>query len=77
MAKLRCLLFLLAFGQSFMVAAQEMPPDAQPGKCYAKCIIPDHFEIVSDQVTVRQAGKRYRATAPELETKVDTYILKD
>jgi hypothetical protein len=77
MSKFPCLLFVLALGQSYYVAAQDMPPDAQPGKCYAKCMIPDHFEIVTDQVVVRPAGKRYRATSPEIETKVDTYILKD
>lgn len=77
MAKFRCLLFVLALGQTVFVFAQDMPPDAQPGKCYAKCMIPDHFEIVTDQVVVRPATKRYRATAPEFETKVDTYILKE
>lgn len=27
-----------------------MPPNAQPGKCYAKCYIPDQYETYTEQV---------------------------
>lgn len=77
MANIRCLFFLLATGLSHIVSAQDMPPDAQPGKCYAKCIMPDQFETVTEQVAVRPAGKRNFVTAAEFETRVDSYDLKE
>lgn len=35
-----------------MVAAQDRPPNAQPGKCYAKCLISDQYEMVGEKYAV-------------------------
>jgi len=32
-------------------------PNAQAGKCYAKCMIPDQYENTTEQVEVKAAAK--------------------
>ncbi|WP_037349993.1 hypothetical protein [Saprospira grandis] len=39
---------LLAFPQFLL--AQDYPPDAEPGKCYAKCLIPDEYENITESL---------------------------
>jgi len=53
--------------------AQELPPDAEPGKCYIKCITPDEFEDVTETVVVSPEYKKlvtYPATFKTVEERV-------
>ncbi|MFN5236851.1 MAG: peptidoglycan-binding domain-containing protein [Bacteroidota bacterium] len=58
------------------VMAQDSPPNAMPGKCYAKCLMPDQFENVTEQVLVRAGYKRLTAVPAELEARVDQLEIK-
>lgn len=71
------LLFVATFalsGTSLM--AQDSPPNAMPGKCYAKCLMPDQFENVTEQVLVRAGYKRLTAVPAELEAGVEQLEVK-
>ncbi|GJM31953.1 MAG: hypothetical protein DHS20C18_09540 [Saprospiraceae bacterium] len=50
---------------AFMVNAQDLPPNPEPGKCYVKCVTPDEFkdeeirvEVMPSyrKITVKKAG---------------------
>ncbi len=41
-----------------LAQAQDYPPNAEPGKCYAKCVIPDQYETVTEEVLIKQATQR-------------------
>ena len=36
----------------------DVPPNAVPGKCYAKCLIPDQYKTVSEEVLIKEAASR-------------------
>ncbi|MDO8970268.1 MAG: hypothetical protein Q7U74_06240, partial [Saprospiraceae bacterium] len=70
-------LVCLFIGFSGMLVAQDAPPNAQPGKCYAKCIIPAQYETVTDQVVIKPAGKRSVAVPAMLEPKTIDLVVKE
>ncbi|MFM2224843.1 MAG: hypothetical protein RJA07_1045 [Bacteroidota bacterium] len=37
-----------------------VPPNAEPGKCYAKCLKPDVFETVTERVMIQPEKKSFR-----------------
>jgi hypothetical protein len=53
------ILFLVAMLFSIAAVAQpsgeDVPPDGEPGKCYAKCMIPDEWQNVNESVLVKEA----------------------
>ncbi len=61
-------------GTSLM--AQDSPPNATPGKCYAMCLMPDQFENVTDQVLVRAGYRRLAAVPAELVSGVEQLEVK-
>lgn len=48
--------------------AQDYPPNAEPGKCYAKCMIPDQYETTTNEVLVKQATQRLEISPAQYET---------
>lgn len=44
-------------------------PFAQPGTCYAKCYVPDKYEIVTDQVSIRRESTEPVVSPARFETK--------
>ncbi len=75
-------LLLTALVAAGVVRAQEspktdvpgdFPPNATPGKCYARCYIPERFETYTEQVTSKPPSKRIEvvpATYESLEEQV-------
>ena len=49
---------LLVAAVSQVSWAQDYPPNAEPGKCYAKCMIPDQYENLTEEVLTKQATQR-------------------
>ena len=74
------LLFSFAFVcLSFSLFAQtptDLPPNAEPGKCYAKCIIPDEYETVTEQVLVKAASQRVETVPAAYETVTEQVMVK-
>jgi len=56
------------------VFGQDLPPDAQPGQCFAKCVIPDEYETLTEQIVSKEAGTRLE-TIPATYATVEEQIL--
>lgn len=54
----------------------DMPPNAVPGKCYAKCLIPDVYETVTQEIETRPASVRQEAIPAEYETVTEQVLKK-
>lgn len=54
----------------------EYPPNAEPGKCYARCLAPDQYEIKEEQVIDKPASFRIEKIPAVYQTVYDTVIVK-
>ncbi|NND06987.1 MAG: peptidoglycan-binding protein [Saprospiraceae bacterium] len=55
----------------------DMPTDAEPGKCYAKCLIADQYENVTETVVVRPASMRTETVPAKYETVTERVMVKE
>ena len=62
---------LLTSAVAVMAQPGDTPPNAQPGKCYAKCMIPDQYETVTEQMEVKGASVRYEQTPAQYGTTTE------
>ncbi|MEM6723379.1 MAG: hypothetical protein AAF598_05030, partial [Bacteroidota bacterium] len=79
MKSVNLLCLIVAFvGLSVVAIAQpgDYPPNAEPGKCYAKCMIPDQYENVTEQVQTKGVTYRTEATDAVYETVTETVEVK-
>jgi hypothetical protein len=53
------------------------PPQAELGKCYAKCYIPSQYETVSEQVMTKQGATKLVAVPAEYETVSEQILVKE
>lgn len=56
-------------------ANDELPPFAEPGKCYARCYIPDQFEFVESEVMDKPSSYKTQVVPAVYETVFDTVIV--
>ena len=70
------LLFTGICGSAFAQTG-DTPPNAQPGKCYAKCYIPDAFETTTEQVAIKSAIGKTVAIPAVVETKNQYVLVKE
>jgi len=54
----------------------DVPPNAEPGKCYARCLIPDQFEFKEEQVLDKPASFKMEVTPATYKTVNDTIVLR-
>ena len=66
----------LLFALVAVAQPSDVPPDAEPGKCYAKCLIQDEYETVTEQVQVRAASSRVETVPAEYETVTEQVMVK-
>ncbi len=57
-------------------SGNQYPPNAVPGKCYARCLAPDQFEIKEEQVVDKPASFRIEKVPAKYETVYDTIVVK-
>ena len=57
--------------------AGEFPPNAQAGKCYAKCVIPAAFETYTEQVLSKEASSRLEVIPASYETATEQVLQKE
>ncbi|MBP7477400.1 MAG: peptidoglycan-binding protein [Chitinophagales bacterium] len=55
-----------------MPSSEELPSWAKPGKCYARCMIPDQYEFKEERVIDRPATVRTQVVPATYETVYDT-----
>ncbi len=71
-------LSMMALAVSFCVNAQDdMPPNAKPGKCYAKCLMPDEYETVTEQILVKEASKKIDVVPATYKTVDEQILVKE
>jgi outer membrane protein OmpA-like peptidoglycan-associated protein len=73
-------LFLLSLPSLFFagaVHAQELPPTAQPGKCYVKCITPDEYREVTETIVIKPEYKVLTATPATYKTIEESVMIKE
>lgn len=54
----------------------DYPPNAEPGKCYARCFIQDQFEFKEEQVIDKPAYFKTEVIPAVYGTALDTIVLK-
>lgn len=59
------------------VMAQDFPPNAVPGNCYAKCVIPEQYETVTEEVLVKEASTRIEVAPATYRTAEEQILVKD
>ena len=57
--------------------AQELPPTAQPGKCYVKCITPDEYRDVTEVVVIKPEYKVLTTTPATYKTVEERVLVKE
>lgn len=55
---------------------EELPPNAEPGKCYARCFIPDQFEFKEEQVLDKPLSYKTEVIPAVYGTVTDTVVLR-
>jgi hypothetical protein len=71
------LFFSGAFAQNNSQDGDLYPPNAEPGKCYAKCLKPDVFETVTEKVMIEPEKKAYRIIPTTYKTVTEQVKVKD
>ncbi|MFK7905568.1 MAG: peptidoglycan-binding protein [Chitinophagales bacterium] len=57
--------------------AGDLPSNAQPGKCYAKCLIPDQYETVTEQVLLKESSSRIEIVPAVYQTAEEQILVKE
>jgi len=77
MLRLLLNLFLLILVATIAGAQPTDIPNAQPGKCYAKCYVPDKYETVTEQIMLRPESEETTVAPPVFETVNGQYVSKE
>jgi hypothetical protein len=52
----------------------DVPANAEPGKCYARCYVPDQYDQQTTQIIDRQASQKIIIIPATYETVIDTIL---
>ena len=79
---LACILAGSSITLSLSAIAQQIDntgalPDAKPGECYAKVVIPAEFSTTSEEVIVQAASERIETFPAEFESVEQTIVVKE
>ena len=55
----------------------DLPPDARPGQCFAKCLIPDEYETVTDQILLKEETSKLSVQPATYTTVEETVMVKE
>ncbi len=58
------------------VTGGDYPPNAIPGRCYARCVIPDQYEFKEEQVIDKPASIKSTNIPAKYKTVYDTIVVK-
>jgi len=61
---------------SMFAQPEDLPVNREPGKCYAKCLIADEYESVTEQVQTRAASSRSEIIPAEYGTETEQVLTK-
>jgi len=75
--KLLMSMFLPSLFVTWTMNAQELPPTAQPGKCYVKCITPDEYREVTETIVIKPEYKVLTAVPATYKTIEEKVLVKE
>ncbi|MFT4522269.1 MAG: hypothetical protein ACI8ZN_001214 [Bacteroidia bacterium] len=55
----------------------DLPANATPGKCYAKCYIPDQWKTETEKVLVKEASTTQSVVPAQFETRTERLLVKE
>ena len=61
----------------FVSAQSDLPPNAEPGKCYAKCATADEYKTETVTVQTKAGSKRIKTVAAVYETVTEQILAKE
>ena len=70
-------LLLALVGNCSLLAQNDLPANAQPGKCYAQCMIPDQYETVTERVLLKEASSRIEVIPAVYDTIEEEILEKE
>lgn len=59
------------------LVAQDLPPNAKPGECYAKVFVPEQFGSKEETVCVREASERLEVVPARYEWVEERVVVKE
>lgn len=62
--------------ESDAAMGEELPSWAKPGRCYARCMVPDQYEFREEKVVDKPSSVRTQTIPAEYETVFDTIVTK-
>lgn len=69
---------ILVFSIAITAAAQDrLPTNAEPGKCYAKCYIPDQWKTETQTVMSKEASTKLITVPAKYKTVTETMMKKE
>lgn len=79
MKKIQILFVMFALSSVSLIAqpGEDMPANAEPNKCYAKCLIPDQYETVTETIIVKPASSRTEVVPATYETVTENVMVKE
>lgn len=77
MKRLNLLYTVLFMFMTVMVYAQPETSTSEAGKCYAKCMIPDQYETVTEDILVREASSRVDVVDAVYENMSEEVLAKE
>ncbi len=66
-----------AFAGTALAQQADMPPNAQPGECFARVLIPEVTEVVTEQVVDRPDTTEIRVIPAQYETVTEQVLVKE
>lgn len=75
----QCVLVIMATGVGFGASAQgiEYPPNAAPGSCFAKILMPETVEIIKEQVVDRPESEEITVIPARYESVTEQVLVKE
>lgn len=62
---------------NLVFAQGDLPANAVPGKCYAKCLVPDTYETVTEQILLKEASSRLEVVPAVYESVSEQVLVKE
>jgi len=78
---MRTINYLFSLGLTFLALGLSAQPGSVmpsvPGKCYAKCLIQDQYETVTEQIMTKGASKRAEISGAKFETVTEKALKRE
>lgn len=66
-----------AYAQDVTLANADLPPNAKPGECYARVLIPEQYRNSTERVLVREASERIETVPAVYRTVQERVMVKE